>query len=224
MRGRRLYPVCLQSHCEIQLNDTALYLMWQSLPHGSLFCYGQSLANLLTIIGNNGWRRTIISDESDVLKWKRHLGLLPHCTTTCRIISRHIYCHTMSHIQNLLVWQCCLEIGGTMNKSLEIEVGIGPTFADLQSAAKTTIDNSTMKCGRWVWLPTTCSWTGLFLLKTTSTNGTVWWSRTTLFGFGVRGPRHEDQDRIEMAFPEGLEPPIFWFVAKYSIQIELWEY
>lgn len=30
--------------------------------------------------------------------------------------------------------------------------------------------------------------------------------------------------RLEMAFPEGLEPPIFWFVAKYSIQIELWEY
>ena len=71
--------------------------MWQSPPHGSLFFFGQSLANLLTIIGNDGWSRTIISDESDVLKL------------------------------------------------LEIEVGIGPTFADLQSAAKTTIDNSTMK-------------------------------------------------------------------------------
>lgn len=49
-----------QSHYEIQLNDTALYLMWQSLPHGSLFCWGQSLANLLTIIGNSGWIRTIM--------------------------------------------------------------------------------------------------------------------------------------------------------------------
>ena len=27
------------------------------------------------------------------------------------------------------------------------------------------------KCGRWVWVPTTYTWTGLFLLKTTSTNG-----------------------------------------------------
>ena len=112
---------------EIQLNDIALYLMWQSPPHGSLFFFGQSLANLLTIIGNGGWSRTIISGVPDVLK-------------------------------------------------LEIEVGIGPTFADLQSAAKTTIDNSTIKF-------------------------TVWWSRTTLFGFGVRGPRHEDQDCIEMALP-----------------------
>ena len=25
-------------------------------------------------------------------------------------------------------------------------------------------------------------------------------------GFGVPGPRHEDQDRIEMALPAGLEP------------------
>jgi hypothetical protein len=46
---------------ENQLNDIALYLMWQSLPHGSLFCCGQSLANLLTIIGNDGWSRTIMS-------------------------------------------------------------------------------------------------------------------------------------------------------------------
>ena len=51
-----------------QLNDIALYLMWQSLPHGSLFCYGQSLANLSTIIGNNGWTRTIICHFWHVLK------------------------------------------------------------------------------------------------------------------------------------------------------------
>lgn len=47
---------------EIQLNDIALYLMWQSLPHGSLFCFGQSLANLSTIIGNDEWSRTIMFD------------------------------------------------------------------------------------------------------------------------------------------------------------------
>ena len=69
--------------------------MWQSPPHGSLFFFGQSLANLLTIIGNGGWSRTIISGVPDVLK-------------------------------------------------LEIEVGIEPTFAVLQTAAKTTIDNSTI--------------------------------------------------------------------------------
>lgn len=80
---------------EIQLNDIALYLMWQSPPHGSLFFFGQSLANLLTIIGNGGWSRTIISGGPDVLK-------------------------------------------------LESEVGIGPTFAVLQTDAYSSIDNSPM--------------------------------------------------------------------------------
>ena len=68
-----------------------------------------------------------------------------------------------------------------MNKSLESEERIELPFAGLQPAAKTTIDNSPIKF-------------------------TVWWSRTTLMGFGVPGPRHEDQDRIEMALPAGLEP------------------
>ena len=51
------------------MNDTALYLMWQSLPHGSLFCYGQSLANLSTIIGSGRWIRTILYWKMNQTSW-----------------------------------------------------------------------------------------------------------------------------------------------------------
>ena len=48
---------------------------------------------------------------------------------------------------------------------LESEVGIGPTFAVLQTDAYSNIDNSPIKrYGSQVWLPGTYNWTVLFLL------------------------------------------------------------
>ena len=85
--------------------------------------------------------------------------------------------------------------------------------------AVSNIDNSTMKSGRWVWLPTTCSWTGLFLLKTTSTNGRGWWIRATTKGFGDPYATIDINPLLKWHSQRDLNPQIFWFVARYSIQL-----
>lgn len=85
-----------------------------------------------------------------------------------------------------------------MNKSLESEVGIEPTFADLQSAAKPTIDNSFLAQSGGVEPPSSDLESEALATKT----------KTVL-------KWHSQRDS---------NPQIFWFVARYSIQVELWEH